>query len=75
MRWKSTTGATMFFDENGDPPGPHELIIWERDANGKIIFKNIGHFDSDASPDKKLSVNIGGFYWSGGSTKVNFLMN
>ena len=75
VKWKTNTGVKMFFDENGDPPGPHELIIWERDENGKIIFKKIGHYDSDASPDKKLFLNPDDFFWNGGTTKVNLLLN
>uniref|UniRef100_A0A8C4PYG2 G-protein coupled receptors family 3 profile domain-containing protein n=1 Tax=Eptatretus burgeri TaxID=7764 RepID=A0A8C4PYG2_EPTBU len=70
VRWKTTMGTTMFFDENGDPPGPHDLIIWDKDANGTIFFKKIGHFASDASPGKKLSVDVDGFHWNSGSTKV-----
>uniref|UniRef100_W5LLM5 G-protein coupled receptors family 3 profile domain-containing protein n=1 Tax=Astyanax mexicanus TaxID=7994 RepID=W5LLM5_ASTMX len=66
VRFTTTTGEFVYFDNNGDPTGSYDIVNWQIGPDGKMEFVNVGNFESSRGPDKDLQLNIKNVVWGGG---------
>ncbi|XP_074496724.1 extracellular calcium-sensing receptor-like [Sebastes fasciatus] len=63
------SGETVGFDENGDPAATYELVNWQRNQAGDIVFVAIGSYDASLPIGKQLIMNGINTTWAAGSPK------
>uniref|UniRef100_A0A3B4FL48 Olfactory receptor C family, h1 n=1 Tax=Pundamilia nyererei TaxID=303518 RepID=A0A3B4FL48_9CICH len=51
------SGERVYFDENGDPSAMYELVNWQRNQAGDIIFVAVGSYDASLPNESQLAVN------------------
>ncbi|XP_014907993.1 extracellular calcium-sensing receptor-like [Poecilia latipinna] len=40
------SGERVYFDENGDPAATYELVNWQRNQAGDVVFTTVGKYDA-----------------------------
>ena len=60
----------MGFDENGDPAATYELVNWQRNQAGDIVFVTVGNYDASLPNGKQFIMNGINTTWAAGSPKV-----
>ncbi|XP_069502433.1 extracellular calcium-sensing receptor-like [Ambystoma mexicanum] len=70
VRFKNKMGEEMFFDSNGNPPAVYDIVNWQLEPEGTIVYTTVGSFDSRAPMGKQLSINISAMRWNLPDTKV-----
>ena len=60
----------MGFDENGDPAATYELVNWQRNQAGDIVFVAVGSYDASLPNGKQFIMNGINTTWAAGSPKV-----
>ncbi|XP_037630332.1 extracellular calcium-sensing receptor-like [Sebastes umbrosus] len=63
------SGETVGFDENGDPAATYELVNWQRNQAGDIVFVAVGSYDASLPIGKQLIMNGINTTWAAGSPK------
>ncbi|XP_058244071.1 extracellular calcium-sensing receptor-like [Hemibagrus wyckioides] len=71
LHFNTTTGEEVYFDENGDPAARYELLNWQQDKDGKIVFVKVGFYDGSLPAHLQLSFNNISIYWPHNKTQVN----
>uniref|UniRef100_A0A3P9AXE1 Olfactory receptor C family, h1 n=2 Tax=Haplochromini TaxID=319058 RepID=A0A3P9AXE1_9CICH len=57
------SGERVYFDENGDPSAMYELVNWQRNQAGDIIFVAVGSYDASLPNESQLAVNEINITW------------
>ncbi|XP_078524894.1 extracellular calcium-sensing receptor-like [Lissotriton helveticus] len=70
VHFKNKAGEEMFFDSNGNPPAVYDIVNWQLQTNGEIIYVKVGSFDSRESPGKQLSISSSTMQWNLQENKV-----
>ncbi|KAG9273380.1 extracellular calcium-sensing receptor-like [Astyanax mexicanus] len=65
VKFTTTTGERVYFDDNGDPAGSYDILNWQIGTDGKMKFVNVGNFDSSRGPDQDLQLDIQNVVWGG----------
>lgn len=60
----------MYFDENGDPFATYELVNWQRNSAGDIVFMTVGNYDASLPNGKQFTINVMNITWAGESLEV-----
>uniref|UniRef100_A0A8C9ZD60 Olfactory receptor C family, j1 n=1 Tax=Sander lucioperca TaxID=283035 RepID=A0A8C9ZD60_SANLU len=50
------SGERVYFDENGDPTATYELVNWQRNQAGDIVFVAIGSYDASLPNGKQFTM-------------------
>ncbi|XP_068129483.1 extracellular calcium-sensing receptor-like [Hyperolius riggenbachi] len=65
-----SSGAQIYFDENGDIPAIHDVVNWQRRSDGSFWYVDVGNYDSSASPGPKLTINSSLLQWIMGDSQA-----
>ncbi|XP_051580751.1 vomeronasal type-2 receptor 1 [Myxocyprinus asiaticus] len=57
------TGEEIFFS-NGDVDGFYEILNWQSDSDGGIIYNHIGYYNSTAPPDERMTIDNASIIWN-----------
>ncbi|XP_037631849.1 extracellular calcium-sensing receptor-like [Sebastes umbrosus] len=63
------SGETVGFDDNGDPTATYELVNWQRNQAGDIVFVAVGSYDASLPNGKQFIMNGINTTWAAGSPK------
>ncbi|KAF5895964.1 extracellular calcium-sensing receptor-like, partial [Clarias magur] len=64
LRFTTTTDEDVFFDENGDPAARYDVLNWQLDNDGKIVFVKVGFYDASLQGHLQLSFNNISIVWA-----------
>lgn len=65
------SGERVYFDENGDPSAMYELVNWQRNQAGDIIFVAVGSYDASLPNESQLAINGINITWVSESQMVS----
>ncbi|XP_028428754.1 extracellular calcium-sensing receptor [Perca flavescens] len=51
------SGERVYFDENGDPTATYELVNWQRNQAGDVVFVAVGRYDASLPNGKQFTMN------------------
>lgn len=68
------SGERVYFDENGDPAATYDLVNWQRNQAGEIIFVAVGHYDASQPNGRQLIMNSKNITWAAESLKVTDML-
>ncbi|XP_068173045.1 extracellular calcium-sensing receptor-like [Antennarius striatus] len=63
------SGERVYFDRNGDPAATYELVNWQRNKAGDIVFVTIGSYDASLPNGKQFTMNGINITWAAESIK------
>ncbi|XP_068129482.1 extracellular calcium-sensing receptor-like [Hyperolius riggenbachi] len=63
LRITLSSGALIYFDDNGEIPAIHDIVNWQRRSDGSIWYVVVGNYSSSASPGPKLTINSSLLRW------------
>lgn len=74
------SGEHVYFSANGDPTAKYELVNWQKNAFGDIIFVSVGYYDASLPTNKQFVMNSVDIAWAGnrsmvGMKQINWLKN
>ncbi|XP_035984777.1 extracellular calcium-sensing receptor-like [Fundulus heteroclitus] len=58
------SGERVYFDRNGDPAAIYELVNWQRNTSGDIVFTTVGMYDASQPNGKQLTMNGINITWT-----------
>ncbi|KAM4590237.1 extracellular calcium-sensing receptor-like [Fundulus diaphanus] len=58
------SGERVYFDRNGDPAAIYELVNWQRNTSGDIVFTTVGMYDASQPNGKQLTMNGINITWA-----------
>uniref|UniRef100_A0A3B4E000 G-protein coupled receptors family 3 profile domain-containing protein n=1 Tax=Pygocentrus nattereri TaxID=42514 RepID=A0A3B4E000_PYGNA len=61
------TGESVYFDSNGDPTARYELVNWQKNPAGDIVFITVGHYDASLPSDEQFVMKPVSIVWAGNS--------
>ncbi|KAF5895979.1 extracellular calcium-sensing receptor-like, partial [Clarias magur] len=64
LHFTTTAGEDVYFDKNGDPAARYELLNWQQDKDGKIVFVKVGFYDASLQTLLQLSFNNISIAWA-----------
>ena len=71
MNFTIQSGERVYFDEKGDPAAAYELVNWQTNPAGDIVFVAVGSYDASLPNSKKLTINGIKITWAGEFLKVS----
>uniref|UniRef100_A0A3B3HN29 Olfactory receptor C family, h1 n=1 Tax=Oryzias latipes TaxID=8090 RepID=A0A3B3HN29_ORYLA len=51
------SGEKVYFDERGDPAATYQLVNWQRNPAGDIVFVVVGSYDASLQNGKEFTMN------------------
>ena len=51
------SGERVYFDDKGDPAATYELVNWQRNAAGDVVFVAVGSYDASLPNGKQFTMN------------------
>ncbi|CAG6001827.1 unnamed protein product, partial [Menidia menidia] len=51
------SGERVYFDENGDPAAAYELVNWQPNLQGDIMFVPVGSYDASQPNERQFKMN------------------
>ncbi|XP_075329395.1 extracellular calcium-sensing receptor-like [Odontesthes bonariensis] len=63
------SGERVYFDEKGDPAAAYELVNWQTNPAGDIVFVAVGSYDASQSNGKQFTMNGVKITWAAKSLK------
>lgn len=54
----------MYFDGNGDPEATYELVNWQKDQTGNIVFVAVGSYNASQPHGKQFTMNGVDITWA-----------
>ncbi|KAF5895973.1 extracellular calcium-sensing receptor-like [Clarias magur] len=70
LHFTSSNGEDVNFDENGDPTARYELLNWQQDEDGKIVYVKVGFYDGSLPTHNQLSFNNISIAWAHNKTLI-----
>lgn len=64
------SGERVYFDKNGDPTATYELVNWQRNRVGDVVFVTVGNYDASLPNGKQFTMNGLNITWVANSLKV-----
>uniref|UniRef100_A0AAR2IUC6 G-protein coupled receptors family 3 profile domain-containing protein n=1 Tax=Pygocentrus nattereri TaxID=42514 RepID=A0AAR2IUC6_PYGNA len=58
---------SVYFDSNGDPTARYELVNWQKNPAGDIVFITVGHYDASLPSDEQFVMKPVSIVWAGNS--------
>lgn len=65
------SGERVYFDRNGDPAAIYELVNWQKDPAGDIVFVAIGSYNALQPNGKQFTMSGINITWAAESVKVS----
>lgn len=69
------SGERVYFDENGDPAATYDLVNWQRNRAGEIIFVPVGSYDASQPNGRQFIMNKNNITWAAESLEVTKGLN
>ncbi|XP_028817992.1 vomeronasal type-2 receptor 1 [Denticeps clupeoides] len=63
------TGETVYFND-GDVDGWYDILNWQRSPSGEISYIKIGHYNSTAPPESRMTINNASILWNNAALKM-----
>ncbi|XP_028275071.1 extracellular calcium-sensing receptor-like [Parambassis ranga] len=63
------SGERVYFDKNGDPTATYELVNWQRNRVGDVVFVTVGNYDASLPNGKQFTMNGLNITWVADSLK------
>ncbi|KAK2912413.1 hypothetical protein Q8A73_006526 [Channa argus] len=63
------SGEGVYFDRNGDPVAIYELVNWQRNQAGDIVFEAVGSYNASQPNGKQFTMNGRNITWAAESLK------
>ncbi|XP_043975225.1 extracellular calcium-sensing receptor-like [Gambusia affinis] len=63
------SGENVYFDENGDPAAIYELVNWQRNPAGDVVFTTVGKYDASHPDGNQLTMNGVNITWAAESVE------
>lgn len=60
----------MYFSANGDPTAKYELVNWQKNSVGDIMFVSVGYYDASLPTNRQFVMNSANIAWAGNSSMV-----
>ncbi|XP_053356875.1 extracellular calcium-sensing receptor-like [Clarias gariepinus] len=70
LSFTTTTNEDVFFDENGDPAARYDVLNWQQDKDGKMVFVKVGFYDASQQRHLQLSFNNISIVWAHSKPQV-----
>ncbi|XP_067850659.1 extracellular calcium-sensing receptor-like [Heptranchias perlo] len=70
VHFRTKSGDSVYFDENGDAIGTYDLVNWQINSKGFAKIQTIGYYDGSAPQGQEVVLNRRAIEWSGGQSKV-----
>ncbi|XP_060734690.1 extracellular calcium-sensing receptor-like [Tachysurus vachellii] len=70
IRFMTTTGEDVFFDENGDPAARYDVLNWQQGNDSKTVFVKVGFYDASLQTHLQLSINNNSIVWAHNKPQV-----
>ncbi|XP_078524881.1 vomeronasal type-2 receptor 26-like [Lissotriton helveticus] len=64
IRFKNRMGEEIFFDKYGSPPAAYDIINWQHEPDGTILYVKVGSFDKREPRGQELNVNKSALWWT-----------
>ncbi|XP_047248276.1 extracellular calcium-sensing receptor-like [Girardinichthys multiradiatus] len=58
------SGEQVYFDQNGDPAATYELVNWQRNHAGDIVFITVGNYDASQPHWNQFNINNVNITWA-----------
>lgn len=71
MNFTLQSGESVHFDRNGDPVATYELVNWQTDQAGDIVFVAVGSYNGSQPNGKQFTMNGVNITWAAKSLKVS----
>lgn len=72
MNFTLHSGERVYFDKQGDPAATYELVNWQRNAAGDVVFVAVGSYDASLPNGKQFTMNGIKITWFEQSQEVFF---
>ncbi|XP_078524870.1 extracellular calcium-sensing receptor-like [Lissotriton helveticus] len=70
VHFHNKMGDEIFFDKNGNIPALYDIVNWQPSAMGTLKYVKVGSYDSSASQEKSLFINVTAIHWAAGVPQV-----
>ncbi|GAA6072776.1 extracellular calcium-sensing receptor-like, partial [Tachysurus ichikawai] len=70
IRFMTTTGEDVFFDENGDPAARYEVLNCQQGKDGQAVFVKVGFYDASLQTHLQLLFNNNTIVWAHNKPQV-----
>ncbi|XP_027017489.2 extracellular calcium-sensing receptor-like [Tachysurus fulvidraco] len=70
IRFTTTTGEDVFFDENGDPAARYEVLNCQQGKDGQAVFVKVGFYDASLQTHLQLLFNNNSIVWAHNKPQV-----
>ncbi|XP_076853655.1 olfactory receptor CH1 [Brachyhypopomus gauderio] len=61
------SGEQVYFNSNGDPTARYELVNWQKNEAGEVIFVTVGNYDASLPSDEQFAMKPVNIVWTGNS--------
>uniref|UniRef100_A0A3B5LWW0 G-protein coupled receptors family 3 profile domain-containing protein n=1 Tax=Xiphophorus couchianus TaxID=32473 RepID=A0A3B5LWW0_9TELE len=58
------SGEQVYFDDNGDPAATYELVNWQRNHAGDVVFMTVGKYDASQPNWNQFTMNKVKITWA-----------
>ncbi|XP_054901505.1 extracellular calcium-sensing receptor-like [Poeciliopsis prolifica] len=58
------SGEQVYFDDNGDPAATYDLVNWQRNHAGDIVFTTVGNYDASQPNWNQFTMNNVKITWA-----------
>ncbi|XP_043974503.1 extracellular calcium-sensing receptor-like [Gambusia affinis] len=58
------SGEQVYFDDNGDPTATYELVNWQRNNAGDVVFTTVGKYDASQPNWNQFTMNKVKITWA-----------
>uniref|UniRef100_A0A3B5R218 Extracellular calcium-sensing receptor-like n=1 Tax=Xiphophorus maculatus TaxID=8083 RepID=A0A3B5R218_XIPMA len=58
------SGEQVYFDDNGDPAATYELVNWQRNHAGDVVFTTVGKYDASQPNWNQFTMNKVKITWA-----------
>lgn len=69
------SGERVHFDGNGDPAATYDLVNWQRNRAGEIMFVAVGSYDASQPNGRQFIMNRNNISWAAESLEVTEGLN
>ncbi|XP_047678513.1 extracellular calcium-sensing receptor-like [Tachysurus fulvidraco] len=70
IRFTTTTGEDVFFDENGDSAARYEVLNCQQGKDGQAVFVKVGFYDASLQTHLQLLFNNNSIVWAHNKPQV-----
>ncbi|KAM9312140.1 extracellular calcium-sensing receptor-like [Gastrophryne carolinensis] len=70
VNFRNPLGEVISFDSNGNPPPDYDILNWQMESDGSIVFVKVGRYHLQEFQEYNLSINTSAINWITGGQKI-----